>query len=61
VSKLSDLLDCACGAAESLEDCADVGAWLHRDNSELILLVDPDQEGLVLVVENASAVGPVTV
>jgi hypothetical protein len=34
---------------------------LHGDDSELILFVNPDKEGLFFVVENTSAVGPVTI
>jgi len=44
---------------EALEDTLDVTALLHGDDPELILLVDPDQEGLVLVVEDTTALGPV--
>ena len=46
-------------AGEALENSPDVTAGLHGDDTELILLVDPDQEGLVLVVEDATALGPV--
>jgi len=38
----------------------DVGTLLHGDDSKLILLVDPDQESLVVVVENTSGLGPLT-
>jgi hypothetical protein len=34
---------------------------LHRDDTELVLFVDPDEESLLLVVEDTSAVGPVVV
>ena len=44
---------------ETLEDALDITALLHGDDPELILLVDPDQEGLGLVVEDAAALGPV--
>lgn len=33
---------------------------MHGDDSELILLIDPDEEGLVLVVEDATGLGPVS-
>jgi hypothetical protein len=48
-------------SAETVEYSFDVRSLLHRYNSELVLFVDPDKEGLVLVVEDASAVGPVSV
>ena len=54
-------LNDAGGSGESLEDGADVSSRLHGDNTELILFVDPDEEGLVVVVEDTSASWPVTV
>jgi len=49
-------LDATC---QSLKDALDVTTLLHGDDAELILLVDPDKEGLGLVVEDATALGPV--
>jgi len=49
-------LDATC---QPLEDTLDVAALLHGDDAELILLVDPDKEGLGSVVEDATAFGPV--
>ena len=48
-------------SAESVEDFDDTSVLLHGDDSELILLVNPDQEGLVVVVEDTSAGWPVSV
>ena len=45
---------------ESLEDLADVRSLLHRDDTELILLIDPDEESLGVVVENTARLGPFT-
>jgi len=42
------------------EDTLDVTSLLHGDDPELILLIDPDEEGLGSVVEDATALGPVT-
>jgi hypothetical protein len=39
----------------------DVSAWLHGDDSELILLINPHKEGLGIIVEDTSAFGPFTV
>jgi len=47
--------------AESVEDGEDISSLLHGDDSELVLLVNPDKEGLVGVVEDSSARWPVTV
>ena len=44
---------------ETLEDTLDITALLHGNDTELILLIDPDKEGLVVVVENTTAFGPV--
>ena len=61
VSELADGLDVLGSAAESVEDFLDAGTGLHGDDTELVLLVDPDEEGLFLVVEDTSALGPVAV
>jgi hypothetical protein len=53
---VADSLD---ASGETLEDTLDVSTLLHGDDTELILLVDPDQEGLVGVVEDTTALGPV--
>ena len=37
-------------SAETLEDLPHVSALLHGDDTQVILLVHPDQEGLVVVV-----------
>jgi len=44
---------------KTFKDTLDVSTLLHGNDTELILLVDPDQEGLVSVVEDATALGPV--
>ena len=61
VGELGVLLDVGSSAGESVEDGVDVSAWLHRDNSELILLINPHKESLVVVVEDTSALGPFSV
>jgi hypothetical protein len=61
VSKLSDRLNVRAGLAEASEDSSDVSSILHRDNAKLVFFVAPDKEGLLLVVENSSALGPAAV
>merc|ERR1719236_325437 len=56
---LDTVLDSLDATGQPLEDTLDVTALLHGDDPGLILLVDPDQEGLGLVVEDATALGPV--
>ena len=46
---------------ESIEDGVDVTTWLHGDDSQLILLINPDEEGFGIIVEDTSAFGPFTV
>jgi len=57
---LDGLTDSGDALGETLEDTLDITALLHGDDAELILLVDPDKESFVLVVENTTALGPVT-
>jgi len=54
-------LDHCCGLGKSSEDLANVASWLHGDNSELILFVNPDEESLVVIVEDTSAFWPFSV
>ena len=53
-------LDVSSSSAESIEDFLDSSSWLHGDNSELILLVDPHKEGLGVVVVDATSLWPLT-
>ena len=46
------LLDTLSSGSESLEDFDNGGTLLHGDNTHLILLVDPDEEVLSLIVED---------
>lgn len=51
-----DNFGCVC---ETLEDGVDVVALLHRHDTHLILLVAPDEEILVFVLEDTTGIGPV--
>ena len=48
-------------SGKSLKDTLDISSLLHGDNSELILLIDPDQESLGVIVEDTTTAGPVSV
>jgi len=61
VSKLSLLLDFSSSTGKPAKNCTNISTRLHRDYTKLILLVDPSQECLRVIVEDASAFGPVTV
>ena len=51
--ELEGLFNVSVGSGESLKHFSDVSSLLHRDDSELIFLVEPDQEGLVVIVEDS--------
>jgi hypothetical protein len=61
MGKLADSLDMGGGAGETVENGVDVGTTLHGDDAELVLFVNPDEESLVVVVEDTTAGRPVTV
>ena len=61
MSKLGDLLDLSSCDGKSAEDSTNVSTRLHGDNAKLVLLVNPDEEGLFIVVENTSTIRPVAV
>ena len=56
---LEDLLDALGGGGEAVEDLDDGITLLHGDNAHLVLLVNPDEEVLGLVVEDTTGIGPV--
>merc|ERR1719288_124740 len=45
---------------KTAENSLDVASLLHGDNSGLIFLVDPEKEGLGVIVEDSTTLGPVT-
>merc|ERR1711963_1351694 len=57
LDRVSDSLDTSC---KSLKDTLDISTLLHGNDSELILFIDPDEEGLGSIVEDTSAFGPVS-
>ena len=61
MSKRSDLFNLCGSSCKSGEDSTDISTLLHRNNSKLIFLIDPDQECLFVVVENSSTSWPVSV
>jgi len=61
MSELADGLNVGGGAGETLENGVDIGTLLHGDDTELIFFIDPDEESLGVIVEDTTALGPVTV
>merc|ERR1719458_1699554 len=45
---------------KTVKHSPDISSFLHGDNAELIFLVDPGEEGLVLVMEDSATLGPIT-
>jgi len=57
---LDGLLDGLDTAGEAGEDSLDVATLLHGDDTGLVLLIDPEKEGLGVIVEDSTTLGPVT-
>merc|ERR1712114_49156 len=45
---------------ESFKDTSDISSHLHGDDTELIFLIDPDKEGLLVIVEDTATLGPIS-
>ena len=56
---LKDISNDAGGFCEAIEDSMYVVSFLHRDNSRVVLFVDPNKEVAGFVVEDTTSVGPV--
>merc|ERR1719481_1377617 len=57
---LHAVLNCLDTTSKTIKDSPDISTHLHGDNTELIFLIDPGEEGLVLVVEDSATLRPVT-
>merc|ERR1719397_2496975 len=57
---LDRVLDSLDTLGEPLKDLLHISSHLHGNDTELILLVDPDEESLFVVVEDATTLRPVT-
>lgn len=53
------LLNVVDGRYQTTVDLAKIATGLHGDETHMVLLIAPDQEGLVLIVEDTTANGPV--
>ena len=61
MSEASNLLDLGRSSGKTSKDSSDISALLHGDDTQLVLFVDPDEECLLIVVEDSSALGPFTI
>ena len=59
--ELGHLLDVGSSSAQSVKDGVQISTLLHGNNSELIFFVNPHKEGLLIIVEDTSAMGPVSI
>jgi len=57
---LHQVLDLSQTTSEAAEDLLHVATLLHGDDTNMILLINPDKEVLVIVVPYTTTVGPVT-
>merc|ERR1719393_163932 len=57
LNRVSDSLD---STGKTREDTLDISSLLHGDNSHLVFLIDPEKEGLGSIVEDSTALRPVT-
>merc|ERR1719250_310174 len=55
--RISNSLD---ATSKTVKDSSDISSTLHGDDPELIFLINPGEEGLVLVVKDTTALGPVS-
>ena len=61
VGELGNLLNVGASTGKSVEYLVKISTLLHGNDSELILFVDPDEEALVIIVEDTSALWPLSV
>jgi len=54
------VLDSLDSSAEPFKDTLDITTHLHGDDAKLILFIDPDKEGFGIIMEDTSALWPVT-
>jgi hypothetical protein len=61
VSESSDRLNLSGGCSKSRENSSNISTLLHRNNSQLIFFINPNEEGLLVVMEDTSSFRPVPV
>ena len=61
VSKFGLLLDEGGSPWQSSEDSQNICSLLHWNNSQLIFLIDPDEESLGIIMENTSSSRPLSI
>ena len=59
--KLSNFFNLGTSSAKPIEDFLEVSSVLHGYDSQLIFFIHPYQECLIIVMENSSTIGPVSI
>ncbi len=59
--KFGYLLYLGTGATQTLKDSTQICTVLHRNDSELVFFIDPNQESFFFVMEDASSIWPVSI
>jgi hypothetical protein len=61
VRKFGYLLNMSTGSAQSIKYYLEVSSILHGDDSQLVFFINPNQESLFFVVEDTSAIWPISI
>jgi hypothetical protein len=61
VRKFGYFLNMSTSSAQSIKYYLEVSSILHRDDSQLVFFINPNQESLLFIVEDTSAVWPISV
>jgi hypothetical protein len=61
VRESGNLFDVSASSGKTIKYSLKVCAILHGNDSKLIFLIDPYKESLILIVENTSSVGPISI
>ena len=61
MSEFGNLFDGGSSLSKSSEYGSNIGSFFHRNDSEFIFFIDPDEEGLVFVVVDTPSRRPVSV
>jgi len=59
--KFGYLLNMSTGSAQSIKYYLEVSSILHGDDSQLVFFIYPNQESLFFVVEDTSAIWPISI
>jgi len=61
MSKFGNLLNVRTCLGQSSKDSSNVSSILHGNDSQLVFLIHPHKESLLIVVEDASSLRPISI